>query len=111
MRDEIRNRIKAINYEASACIDIGSSDAQDSYLGVDVHYITEDFKLEDFTLCVLPFEYPHTAVRLAEALRKVFEEFGLQDKVTSVVTDNCSSMLALKPYFPSIEFSNKENEK
>jgi hypothetical protein len=103
-RNEIRNHIKEIKYDVSACIDIWSSDAQDSYLGVDIHYITEDFKLQDFTLCVLPFEYPHTTVRLAEALGRVFDEFGLQDKVKSVVTDNCSNMLALKTHFPHIEF-------
>lgn len=104
VRTLIQEKLREVKYEASACIDIWSSDAQDSYLGVDIHYITENFELEDFTLCVLPFEYPHTAVRIAEALTLVFAQFGLQGKVKSIVTDNCSNMLALKSYFPGVEF-------
>jgi len=45
--------------------------------------VREDFKLEDFRLCVLRLEYADSRIGLAEALKRVFEEFGLQDKMTS----------------------------
>lgn len=104
VREILKKRIQDIKYDACACIDMWSSDAQDSYLGVDIHFITRDFELEDFTLCVKPLEYPHTAVRIAEALRSVFDDFGLHGKVTTVVIDNCSNMVALEDHFPDLEF-------
>lgn len=103
VRNEIRKRVKEIKYGACACIDLWSSSAQESYLGVDIHYVTEGFKLEDLTLGVFPFEHPHTTLRLYEMLTNVFEEFELQEKISSIITDNGSNMLALKRHFPNIE--------
>ena len=103
VRSAMKSQIQDIQYGACICIDIWSSDAQDSYLGIDLHFITQDFKLEDLTLCIKPFEYPHTTTRLAGALNEVFHDFGLHSKATALMTDNGSNMLALKNHFPNLD--------
>jgi len=69
-----------------------------SYLGVDEH-----FTQEDLTRCVLPLKHGHRTIRLSEALSEGLEEFGLQDKIKSVVTDDRSNMVALKRHIVDIE--------
>lgn len=66
----------------------------DAYLAVTCHYVDDKDKLATVLLGVRSFPKAHTAENLAEAKRLLFEEWGIQSKIKSLVTDAASNMIA-----------------
>jgi hypothetical protein len=72
--------------------DLWTSLAQDSYCGVTVHFLTDEWQLKHLVLDVRPMPYPHTGEAIKEALMAIIIEFGIEKKVLTLTTDNASSM-------------------
>lgn len=102
-RDILRDKISSISDGACICMDLWSSDAQDSYLGITLHHVSEDFTLNETALGIIPFEHPHTSARISGELKTVMAEFGLENKVTSIVTDNGSNIRSVGQNFPGVD--------
>jgi hypothetical protein len=50
--------------------------------------------VENFTLTTEEFANPHTAVRIADLVRSILEDFGLDEKKVYAVTDGGANMKA-----------------
>lgn len=78
----------------SLTADMWTSINMDAYLAVTCHYVDDKDKLATVLLGVRSFPKAHTAENLAEAKRLLFEEWGIQSKIKSLVTDAASNMIA-----------------
>lgn len=66
----------------------------DAYVAVMCHYVNDSVKLATVLLGVLPFPEAHTAVNITAAMRSLKEEWGIEGKMTSIVTDAGANMVA-----------------
>ena len=78
---------------ASITTDLWTSCAQNGYIGIILHYLTEQMELRDILVCVEPIRYPHTGSHIRETIQIKLNEFNLTDKITTVITDNGSNMV------------------
>ena len=94
--------VKDVDYY---CIttDIWTSMTQDAYLAVTLHYINQDFKLEERTLETISFPGKHSGLHISTKLREILFTFNLPlEKCSMVVRDNGSNVkLATKNLFSS----------
>lgn len=72
--------------------DCWSSCAQDSFLALTAHFVTEDFRLESALLDCQVTEGSHTRFNLSRQIRNITDSFELSDKVVMIVTDNASNI-------------------
>ncbi|XP_077097966.1 E3 SUMO-protein ligase ZBED1-like [Siphateles boraxobius] len=86
----IMQRVEAVSLTA----DMWTSFNMDAYLAVTCHYVDDSVKLATVLLGVLPFPELHTAVNISAAMRSLMEEWGIEGKVTSIVTDAGANMVA-----------------
>jgi hypothetical protein len=79
--------------------DLWTSNAADPYLGVNIHFIDNEFKLHKVMVACKSAEGRHTAVNIAANLDKVVSGIvGLKVSTTRFcVTDNAAAMLAAVP--------------
>ena len=69
--------------------DIWSSRVMESYMAETIHYLTEDFEMQAFTIEVTPFPSPHEAERILEFWKESFTQHGLaKEKLTIMLRDN-----------------------
>ena len=78
----------------SLTADMWTSITMDAYLAVTCHYVDDSAKLATVLLGVLPFPVSHTADNISAAKRSLIEEWGIEGKVTSIVTDAGANMIA-----------------
>lgn len=77
----------------SITCDIWSSLALDSYLGVTVHYISEDFYRKVVMVRCLPYNAKHTGDSIKERIRYILEKWQLPEaRLHCVVSDTASNM-------------------
>ncbi|XP_065911269.1 E3 SUMO-protein ligase ZBED1-like [Dysidea avara] len=73
--------------------DCWTSRATQSFIGVTIHLITDNFQMKSFALANKELPVSHNAENLAAALEKVLEECGLlHNNVVSVTTDNAANI-------------------
>lgn len=68
-----------------------TSRATEGYTTVTCHYIRSDWSLASPVLATRSSGARHTGENMAEELIGVFKQFGISDKVTTVVTDNAKN--------------------
>src|ERR1043165_5336152 len=78
---------------ASLTTDLWTAKSKHGYIGVTLHWLSEDFKVYDCLLCMERMQYPHTGTNIIFFLKKKVVEFGLEEKITCIVTDNGSNMV------------------
>ncbi|XP_051244075.1 zinc finger BED domain-containing protein 4-like [Dicentrarchus labrax] len=83
-------RVEAVSLTA----DMWTSINMDAYLAVTGHYLDESVKLATVLLGVLPFPEAPTAANITAATRSLMEEWSIEGKVTSIVTDAGANMVA-----------------
>ena len=63
------------------------------YLGLTMHYITEDFEMKSHAMALRYFPPPHTASVFAEKFDQILDEYGIDSGIIlSVTTDSASVM-------------------
>ncbi|XP_015123501.1 zinc finger BED domain-containing protein 4 isoform X2 [Diachasma alloeum] len=66
-----------------------------SYLGVSIHYLSEDLQMKNGILGVFPLDKNHTAVYLKDSLTSVITDFGLdKSKIMAITSDGASNIRA-----------------
>src|SRR6266540_4883328 len=55
--------------------------------------MSSDFKVYDCLLCMEHMQYPHLGENILTFLKKKVSEFGLNGKVTCIITNNRSNMV------------------
>ncbi|CAJ0651231.1 5608_t:CDS:2, partial [Entrophospora sp. SA101] len=73
--------------------DIWSSMTNQSYLGITLHFIDDDWNLKNLTLDVIHLEDHHTGNIIADKVFNLLDEFNLTTKVLAFTTDNAANML------------------
>jgi zinc finger BED domain-containing protein 1 (E3 SUMO-protein ligase ZBED1) len=68
--------------------DMWTSSANQSYMGVTAHWLTDEFKSQNKCLAVRPAPGSHTAEFIAAEFASVLQEWALNDRAVHVVTDN-----------------------
>ncbi|CAB4443300.1 unnamed protein product [Rhizophagus irregularis] len=92
-RECIVDFVKDIPGRCSITTDIWSSIKNEAFIGVTIHFITNEWKLKHFTLEVLRITGSHTGNAIYEILNKLLEDFDLKQKIISITTDNGSNMV------------------
>jgi hypothetical protein len=92
-RNHVVNFVKNISGRCSLTTDIWSSIKNEAFIGVTLHYVTDEWKLKHFTLEVLRMTGSHTGNAIYDILDKLLEDFHLKEKIISVTTDNGSNMV------------------
>jgi hypothetical protein len=89
----MRDMLNTTCDDVSITADLWTSCAQNGYIGITLHYLTEQMELRDILLCVELIKYPHTGVHIRETIQNKLKEFNLINKITAAVTDNGSNMV------------------
>ena len=93
-RSNIKYDLNKIPGKVSFTADMWTSTmSSESYLGLTIHYINQDWDLQRFLLDIVPFKTRHTGVNIANAISNVLEEFNLINKTLALTTDNESAMV------------------
>ena len=72
--------------------DIWSSRVMESYMAETLHYLTQDFEMQNLTIEVTPFRGSHTALNIRNFWEDSFCAFGLStEKLTMMMRDNASN--------------------
>jgi hypothetical protein len=88
-------RVRALLQETpgklSFSIDVWTSVNMEPFLGITVHWIDKEWRLQDMLLDLVPLEGPHTGKMLCAAFVGVCSDFGILTKLLAVTSDNASS--------------------
>ena len=68
--------------------------ANENYISVTAHYLDNDCNLKSSLLDCFVYEQKHTAANLAEELKRITREWGVESKISGVVTDNAANIVA-----------------
>ncbi|GBC26953.2 zinc finger BED domain-containing protein RICESLEEPER 2-like [Rhizophagus irregularis DAOM 181602=DAOM 197198] len=101
-KEFIKKKLQEIPSKVSITLDAWTSKNQISFLGITIHWITNDWKLENTTLDFSHIEGPHSGENLASKLFEVLKEFELLQKILGISTDNTSNMNKMFSKFESI---------
>ena len=92
-KELMKNMLNITCDNASITTDLWTSCAQNGYIGITLHYLTEQMELRDILICVESIRYPHTGSHIRETIQIKLNEFNLTDKITTVITDNGANMV------------------
>ncbi|CAB4440466.1 unnamed protein product [Rhizophagus irregularis] len=66
---------------------------QEAFLGITIHYVDLDWKLQNFLLDIIPFKIRYTRTNIAQEIKRTLEEFNIFDRIIMLTTDNESAMI------------------
>ena len=75
-------------------LDIWSTRCMHAYLGISVHFITDDWRLLTYSPACSKLSGSHTADNILSEYESITMKYNLTSKVFKVVTDNTSNMCA-----------------
>src|ERR1044072_4075587 len=78
---------------AAITTDLWTSCANSGYIGITCHWLTEKMELYDILVCVEQINYPHTGNNICQTIIAKLELLGLENKIKTAVTNNCSNMV------------------
>ena len=73
-------------------VDFWSSRATVSYGTVTVHYLDDDFQVQNKVIAVRPLREDHTIDNIRNWILEILLEYNIKEKVRAVVSDNASNM-------------------
>ncbi|CAG8811145.1 6735_t:CDS:2, partial [Gigaspora rosea] len=83
-------------------LDIWSSKAHDSYLGITCYWLTEDFQIQEILLKLIELPYPYGHIEIYNTVQEVIENWKLDKKITAILTDNGANVKAAIEKFDDI---------
>lgn len=92
MKEGMKQSFKTVDF-FSATTDVWSR-SNKSFIAVSVHYYGADLKLHSSFLACEAFEGRHTADKVTEKLKNIFERFGILQKVFFITTDGAGEYTA-----------------
>ena len=61
-------------------------------ISLTMHYLDIKYVLQNISLGIIPADYEHSAQKLSDHLNKLFEKYGILDRVSIIVVDHASTM-------------------
>ena len=111
VRDEITNHLSALP-PRSVCTttDLWTNNQQSAYIGITAHFIDENFKLQSIMLTCTRITGSHTAENIKSTFDEIINNFNLEGKVFTIVTDSASNMIKAFVTLPGYEEETVEEE-
>lgn len=92
MKEQFAKTIEQVSSYTLTC-DNWTDVTNQSYLGVTIHYLGDDYKMKNGCLDVLPLDTNHTSDYLHDSLLKVIENFHVDlNKVMAVISDSAANI-------------------
>ena len=91
-KETVKEQLQSAEY-VTVTTDGWTSIKNESYLSMTAHFI-KDMQLVSYLLENFKYDAKHTAQNLAEELKRVTREWGLQDKIVCIVSDNAANIVA-----------------
>lgn len=76
----------------SLTTDCWTSVNNESFMGVTIHFLDKDFKMQTMLLECAVFDISHTSINLSEKLKEITDEWGIEKKIMLAVSDNASNI-------------------
>ena len=92
-REKIIEILKSITSMVSITCDIWTSISNQSYFGVTIHYIDDNWQARYFLLDLIHYPNNHYGMQTKDLLVTLFENMKIISKIFSITTDNDASML------------------
>ena len=101
MREKVKSKVVDVQQrknKVALTTDMWTSEANEAYLGLSCHYLTQEFELVSVCLAVEHFSGRHTGVNIASDISHVLSDYAIdQSAISAVIADNASNMdLALR---------------
>jgi len=93
VESDIRQKLHSVQ-DVSLTIDSWTSNHNESYLAVTVHYIDDSWSLRSYLIDIANMPERHTSDNLQEKLDGIIHGWNLEDKVVVIVHDNAANMIA-----------------
>ena len=102
-REKLESKLSEVG-SVSITLDFWTSHANESFLGVTVHLISEEWVLCSYVLQTRNVKERHTADNVAECIRHVIVEWQIPDKLCGITTDNARNIVAAARQLPWTRF-------
>ena len=117
-RHEMKERLNGFKSKYSITCDVWTSKNQLSFFGFTIHYIDDNWQMQQDLLAFKYLEGEHDGKSLSVAFIDVLEDFGIADRLLAVTADNASNnstMLAhvetyYEQHYPEAGFSVAWNQ-
>ena len=101
VKEQVKSKVVDLQQQKNKVVlttDMWTSEANEAYLGLSCHYLTQEFELVSVCLAVEHFTGRHTGVNIASGIRHILSDYAIdQSTVSAVIADNTSNMdLALQ---------------
>lgn len=73
------------------CIDAWTTQSQHAFLGVTIHWVNSQWKLNNHVLRLIDLKKRHTGAYIESRLSRVLTEFGIKSSILTVTMDNASN--------------------
>ncbi|CAB4442276.1 unnamed protein product [Rhizophagus irregularis] len=91
-KEFLKKKLQELSGKVSLTLDGWTSKNQISFLGITIHWIANDWKINSTVLDFSHIEGPHSGENIASKLFEVLREFKLLSKILGISTDNASNM-------------------
>ena len=79
--EELKILLKNTCRSASLTTDLWTAKSKYRYIGVILHWLSEDFKVYDCLLCMERMQYPHTGTNIVSFLKKKWLNLDWKEKL------------------------------
>ncbi len=103
----IKNRLVTAHSKKTVTADIWSKKGfASSYLGITIHYVSAEYRLESAVLDLIYFPPPHTGDAIGQIIKKILSDWQIESDCPIIITDSGSSMIKA---FKAVKNSYDEN--
>lgn len=99
-KEKVKDIINKANPAQVSLVLDGWSSYHHGYVGVNIHYINENWKRVKINICCKKFDESHTGQALATFIADLTHEWNIFDKILVAVTDSASNMKKMFEYLP-----------
>ncbi|KAF0554872.1 zinc finger bed domain-containing protein ricesleeper 2-like [Gigaspora margarita] len=91
MRTNVKIELHEILGKIAFSLDLWTSSVVKAYMGVIVHFIDQNWQLQQKTLDFFKIEGSYTGKNLANELIQVFEFYNIESKINGITVDNATN--------------------
>lgn len=99
----LKEKLRMLDSLVTLTTDNWSSNSQNNYLDVTVHYVDENFKLKKNVLAFKYMSESKTTDYLYRTLDEIMDEWGIQNKTVAIVSDSCANIMNAIKIFDKIQ--------
>ena len=94
IRSSLQSRLSKDNPPAhSVGLDLWSAH-HTGYMGVNLHYLDNDWERVIFNLACTPFDITHTGLNIATSLHTILDDWKIKSKMGVCLRDNAANMIS-----------------